>query len=232
MIPGSAGKTHESAHQRRRRVDRTGGFRPAASARQHQVHGLVRDPRQAAPRRPAMAASHRRWRPRSSPASTRSCIWPGSPVAVRWTEAAKAEIRNSRVEGTANLARAAAQAWQQSGQPQVLICGSAIGYYGSRGDEKLAEESEAGLGFLAEVCRQWESSGATGGDGRRSRGPHAHLAGAELRRRARWPKCCPPSAWEWPEGWAADASGGAGSAWRMRRAPLSLPWRMSRRTAR
>ena len=40
--------------------------------------------------------------------------------------------------------------------PRTLICGSAIGYYGSRGDEELVEESEAGLGFLAEVCREWE----------------------------------------------------------------------------
>jgi uncharacterized protein (TIGR01777 family) len=39
-----------------------------------------------------------------------------------------------------------------------LICSSAIGYYGSRGDEELVEESEPGLGFLAEVCRDWEAA--------------------------------------------------------------------------
>ena len=46
----------------------------------------------------------------------------------------------------------------RDGRPRALICGSAIGYYGSRGDEELVEESEPGLGFLAEVCRQWESA--------------------------------------------------------------------------
>jgi uncharacterized protein (TIGR01777 family) len=77
-------------------------------------------------------------------------------VATLWTEKAKAEIRDSRIEGTATIARAAAQAFQQSGTPRALICGSAIGYYGSRGDKELTEDSEAGLGFLAEVCRDWE----------------------------------------------------------------------------
>ena len=155
----------------------------------------------------------------------------GRPVATLWTEQAKAEIRNSRVEGTANLARAAAQAFVQTGKPHALICSSAIGYYGSRGDEELVEESEAGLGFLAEVCREWEDAAQP-----------AAMAGvrvAHMRTRwcwtpqaARWPRCCPPFAWEWPASWAADASGGAGSACAMRRAPTSLPWRMSRSTAR
>jgi hypothetical protein len=82
----------------------------------------------------------------------------GRPVATLWTEQVKAEIRSSRVMGTANLARAAAQAFVSSGKPHALICSSAIGYYGSRGDEELVEESEAGLGFLAEVCRDWEAA--------------------------------------------------------------------------
>ena len=104
-------------------------------------------------------------------------------MATLWTEQAKAEIRSSRVVGTAGIARAAAEAFVQSGKPRALICSSAIGYYGSRGDEELVEESEAGAGFLAEVCRDWESRRATGGDGRGSRGPHAHRPGAGHRRR-------------------------------------------------
>jgi hypothetical protein len=82
----------------------------------------------------------------------------GRPVATLWTETAKAEIRNSRIEGTTAIAQAAVKAFQQSGRPRALICSSAIGYYGSRGDEELVEESEAGLGFLAEVCHDWENA--------------------------------------------------------------------------
>jgi len=80
----------------------------------------------------------------------------GRPVATLWTEKAKAEIRDSRVEGTGAIARAAAQAFLQSGKPHALICSSAIGYYGSRGGEELTEANEPGNGFLAEVCRDWE----------------------------------------------------------------------------
>src|ERR1017187_1491540 len=125
--------------------------------RRHQVCALVRDPRKARP-------GDLLWQP-AHPLETAQLAGfdaivhlAGSPVAVRWTEAAKAEIRNGGVEGTANLARVTARSWIDSGKPRVLICGSAIGYYGSRGDEELVEESEAGLGFLAEVCRQWESA--------------------------------------------------------------------------
>jgi uncharacterized protein len=125
--------------------------------RGHQVCALVRDPQMARP-------GDLPWQPARPLEAAQLAGFDaivhlaGSPVATRWTEAAKAEIGNSRVEPTANLARAAAQAWLESGKPRVLICGSAIGYYGSRGDEELVEESEAGLGFLAEVCRQWESA--------------------------------------------------------------------------
>ncbi len=82
----------------------------------------------------------------------------GKPVATLWTDKAKAEIRDSRVQGTANLARAVATAFRRSGKPSALICSSAIGYYGNRGEEELVEESEPGLGFLADVCRGWEDA--------------------------------------------------------------------------
>jgi hypothetical protein len=82
----------------------------------------------------------------------------GKSVATLWTEKAKAEILQSRVEGTSTIATAAAQAFATDGKPRALLCSSAVGYYGSRGDEELSEESEAGLGFLAEVCRKWEEA--------------------------------------------------------------------------
>ena len=79
----------------------------------------------------------------------------GESIVGRWTEAKKKKIHDSRVIGTRNLAQALAQA---KDKPQVFLCSSAIGYYGSRGDESLTEESEPGTGFLAEVCQEWEGA--------------------------------------------------------------------------
>ncbi len=81
----------------------------------------------------------------------------GESIFGRWTAAKKKKIRDSRVAGTFNLASALARAEQK---PKVFVCGSAIGYYGNRGDEVLREESAAGAGFLAEVCREWEEAAA------------------------------------------------------------------------
>ncbi len=73
--------------------------------------------------------------------------------SARWSREKKARIFDSRVKGTrllceslANLAR----------PPQVLVCASAIGYYGNRAAETVNEESTSGSGFLAEVCVEWE----------------------------------------------------------------------------
>jgi uncharacterized protein (TIGR01777 family) len=79
----------------------------------------------------------------------------GESIVGRWTPAKKTKIRDSRVVGTQNLAQALAQAKEK---PEVFICSSAIGYYGSRGDEMLKEESSSGTGFLPEVCREWEAA--------------------------------------------------------------------------
>ncbi|MGH7428637.1 MAG: TIGR01777 family oxidoreductase [Candidatus Methylomirabilaceae bacterium] len=73
----------------------------------------------------------------------------------RWTARKKARIRDSRVIGTRVLSEALARL---SPPPKVMICASAIGYYGDRGDEWLREESPPGSGFLADVCRQWEAA--------------------------------------------------------------------------
>src|SRR5580658_2901944 len=79
----------------------------------------------------------------------------GESIFGRWTAAKKRKIRDSRVAGTLNLAGALARAEQK---PKVFVCGSAIGYYGNRGDEALSEQSATGTGFLAEVCREWEEA--------------------------------------------------------------------------
>jgi uncharacterized protein len=79
----------------------------------------------------------------------------GESVVGRWTEAKKRAIRESRVQGTRHVAAALAQA---EAKPRVLVCASAIGFYGNRGDEILREESPAGQGFLPEVCREWEDA--------------------------------------------------------------------------
>jgi uncharacterized protein (TIGR01777 family) len=79
----------------------------------------------------------------------------GSPVGRRWTSARKREIRESRVLGTRLIAQTMARL---SPMPQVLIVASAIGYYGSRGDEWLDEESAPGTDFLAEVVVAWEGA--------------------------------------------------------------------------
>jgi uncharacterized protein len=80
----------------------------------------------------------------------------GESIATsRWTAEKKAMIRDSRVNGTRLLCDALAGLKQP---PKVLVCASAIGYYGDRGDELLTEESAPGTGFLAEVCREWEAA--------------------------------------------------------------------------
>lgn len=79
----------------------------------------------------------------------------GEPVAQRWTPEVKQRIRASRVDGTRHLVNALST---QSRRPQVLICASAIGIYGSRGDEILTEKSAPGDDFLAAVTMEWEKS--------------------------------------------------------------------------
>ncbi len=62
------------------------------------------------------------------------------------------------------LATAAGESYRLSGKPKVLLCASGAGYYGNRGDEVLTEQSAAGEGFLAEVCKQWEAASAPASD--------------------------------------------------------------------
>jgi uncharacterized protein len=81
----------------------------------------------------------------------------GEPIGGgRWTVERKRRIKDSRVHGTRLIAETLAG--MDTG-PRVLICGSAIGFYGrDRGDEVLTEESRSGTGFLAGVVREWEAA--------------------------------------------------------------------------
>lgn len=77
----------------------------------------------------------------------------GESVDGRWTPAKKRAIFDSRVGGTRNLVTSLAALDRR---PSVLVCASAIGYYGNRGDELLDDESPPGSDFLAGVCVAWE----------------------------------------------------------------------------
>jgi len=134
------------------------GNRLVADSRQagHTVYRLVR---QSARKEPQQIA----WDPTTGQVAG---SWPddvdavvhfaGASIAAgRWTNARMAVIRDSRVVGTRLLSEAIA-GWQH--KPEVLICASAIGYYGDRGAEELTETSDPGSGFLADVCQQWEAA--------------------------------------------------------------------------
>ncbi len=73
----------------------------------------------------------------------------------RWTREKKGKILESRVQGTRLLSEALAQL---KTPPKVMVCASATGYYGDRCGDVLHEESDAGTGFLANVCLEWERS--------------------------------------------------------------------------
>jgi hypothetical protein len=79
----------------------------------------------------------------------------GEPIARRWSPEVKARIRESRTAGTRAVARALAALPRP---PAVLVCASAVGVYGDRGDEELDETSRPGTGYLAEVSRDWEAA--------------------------------------------------------------------------
>ena len=75
----------------------------------------------------------------------------GEPVAQRWTISARDRILRSRIEGTQALVAA-----MRTQPPQVLISASAVGYYGSRGDEILTESAPPARDFLGRVAVAWE----------------------------------------------------------------------------
>jgi uncharacterized protein len=105
----------------------------------------------------------RLWDPYAATPMSRPAEIDGTTAAVhlsganlagrRWTSSYKQEILESRVKPTHALATLLAGLRPK---PSVLVCASAIGIYGSRGDELLTEASLPGSGFLPEVCLAWE----------------------------------------------------------------------------
>jgi uncharacterized protein (TIGR01777 family) len=85
----------------------------------------------------------------------------GEPVAQRWNTDVKTRIMESRVQGTKAIVDAVAASRDR---PETLVCASAIGFYGDRGEEILDEASSPGTGFLPEVCLAWEREARAAGN--------------------------------------------------------------------
>lgn len=80
----------------------------------------------------------------------------GAPIASRpWTRARRRLLRDSRIAFTRELVAVLARCAQP---PQVMVSGSAVGYYGARGDEPLDEEADAVNDFPHQLCRDWEQA--------------------------------------------------------------------------
>lgn len=82
-------------------------------------------------------------------------------AGARWNSDVKKRIRDSRVAGTKSIVDSLKSLPKR---PATLVCASAIGFYGNRGDEVLDETSAPGSGFLAEVCRDWEQAAMSATD--------------------------------------------------------------------
>jgi uncharacterized protein (TIGR01777 family) len=116
-------------------------------------------------RRPTRAADEATWQP--SQGELDPALVAGADAVInlagagvgdkRWTAAYKSQLRSSRVDTTGTLARAITQV-DPAERPRTLLQGSAVGWYGDTGDRRVTEESPAGSGFLADVCRVWEAA--------------------------------------------------------------------------
>ena len=116
-------------------------------------------------RRPAATPAEISWDPRAPGGGLDPVALAGADAVVhlsgariaprRWTPARKAVLRSSRIASTAALAGAMAAA---DPPPGVLLCASAIGYYGQTGDRAVDESAAPGTGFLAELVRDWEAA--------------------------------------------------------------------------
>ncbi len=133
----------------------------ALTARGDEVVALTRNPQTARAALPELAAAWR-WRPVDEPAPAEAFAGVGAVVnlvgettAGRWTPAKRRAILETRETATRNLV-----AGMRGADVGALVSGSALGYYGDRGDEELTEDSEPGRGFLAEVCVRWEEAAA------------------------------------------------------------------------
>ena len=132
----------------------------ALEGRGHQIKRLVR--------RPARGADEISWDPERGQLDARALDGvnavvnlAGESLTQRWSPGTRARIRSSRVNGTTILSRAIAA---MPVKPRVMLSGSAIGIYGSRGDAILDESSDLGDDFLANVAKAWEDATAPASD--------------------------------------------------------------------
>ncbi|MFI9290880.1 TIGR01777 family oxidoreductase [Streptomyces gardneri] len=116
-------------------------------------------------RRPAATADEVEWDPKRLYVDAAGLVGVDAVVHLagagvgerRWTEAYKREIRDSRVLGTLAIAEALASL---ASPPDVLVCGTALGWYGDTGSRAVDESAPAGTGFLPSVCVEWEAAAA------------------------------------------------------------------------
>lgn len=106
------------------------------------------------------------WNPDLGILNSRDLAWAdavvhlgGKSIATRFTKKAKEEIRSSRIESTTLLAETMC-ALPEEKRPEVFVCASAVGIYGSTSVAPVDESAPAGEGFLAEVCQEWEAAAA------------------------------------------------------------------------
>jgi uncharacterized protein (TIGR01777 family) len=90
----------------------------------------------------------------------------GEPIAQRWSDDAKQRIRDSRTKSTQQLVQGL-NVLPDGERPTVLVSQSAVGYYGSRGDAPLDEQSPPGHDFLAEIVIAWEREAVAASGGMR-----------------------------------------------------------------
>jgi uncharacterized protein (TIGR01777 family) len=132
----------------------------AAAGQGHELVVLTRDPGRAPVGGRAVA-----WQPLEGPPPAEALRGAdavvhlaGEPIAAgRWSAARRERIEASRWTGTANLVRGLTAA---EPRPGVLLAGSAVGFYGDRGDQQLAEDATPGAGYLAAVAGRWEQEAA------------------------------------------------------------------------
>jgi uncharacterized protein (TIGR01777 family) len=134
----------------------------ALKARGDEVTVLSRDAERASERLGVEALA---WDPENETAPMTSLVGrdavvhlAGEDVGQRWTKDAKARILNSREGGTRSLVHAIFDA---KPRPPVLVCASASGFYGARGDEPVDETSPPGRDWLADVVVRWEAQADT-----------------------------------------------------------------------
>jgi uncharacterized protein (TIGR01777 family) len=132
----------------------------ALLARGDTVVGLTRDPQRARGTNPSVV--WHAWEPtlERPPAAAFESVdgvinLEGEKINQRWTDDAKRRIMESRRTGTRNLIAAIAGL---RSKPKVLVNQSAIGFYGDRGDAMVDESAESGVGYDAEVVREWEAA--------------------------------------------------------------------------